>query len=70
VNAGKHDPAAAARYASHHARRLSPGCPHLLGHCGCDVPHYLRCDAMSDGVRCALGDGHPPTAPHVFKEPR
>ena len=61
------DVAGAVKYASTHARRVSPGCPHLLGNCKCDVPHYLRCDYIWLGTRCAKGDGH--SGPHVYREP-
>lgn len=66
----QHDPLRAQKYASSHARRVSPGCPHLMGNCACDVPHYLRCDTMRDGLRCARGSGHYPPDQHVYKEPK
>ena len=29
-------------------------------------PHYLRCDAMKDGMRCLMGDQH--AGQHQFEE--
>jgi hypothetical protein len=60
----REDPVAAECYAAQVARKIAPGCEHRLG-CGCDPPHWVRCNWMKQGERCRLGSGH--GGPHKYR---